>query len=129
MILLDTHIVVWLNLSTKRLSRPAAAAIKRARTGSGIAISAISLLELARLISANRVDRRGTVRETIESLIEGMLVKPITVEVAALTAYLPADFPSDPADRAIAATAQAEGIPLVTADEHIQAFPLVKTIW
>jgi PIN domain nuclease of toxin-antitoxin system len=57
------------------------------------------------------------------------MVVPLTAEIAALTAYLPADFPSDPADRAIAATAQAYGISLVTADERIQASPLVKTIW
>ena len=91
-----------------------------------MAISAVSLLELAR---PDRIERRGTVRETIDSLTEGVLVLPITAEMAALTAYLPADFPSDPADRAIAATAQAEAIPLVTEDQRIQASPLVKTIW
>ena len=32
-------------------------------------------------------------------------------------------------DRIIAATARAEGIPLVTADESMQACPLIKTIW
>jgi PIN domain nuclease of toxin-antitoxin system len=32
-------------------------------------------------------------------------------------------------DRLIAATARAENISLVTADEGIRASPLVKTIW
>jgi PIN domain nuclease of toxin-antitoxin system len=94
-----------------------------------LAISAVSLLELARLIAADRIERRGTVLETIHSLTTEITVVPLTAEIAALTAYLPADFPSDPADRAIAATAQAEGIPLLTADERIRNCPLVKTIW
>ncbi len=129
MILLDTHVLVWANVARKKLSRSAEAAIRRADTQDSLAISAVSLLELARLIAADRIERRGTVRETIDSLTQDVLIVPLTAEIAALTAYLPADFPSDPADRAIAATAQAEGIPLVTADERIRACPLVKTIW
>lgn len=129
MILLDTHVLVWANVARKKLSRSAEAAIRRADTQDSLAISAVSLLELAWLIAADRIERRGTVRETIDSLTQDVLIVPLTAEIAALTAYLPADFPSDPADRAIAATAQAEGLPLVTADERIRACPLVKTIW
>jgi PIN domain nuclease of toxin-antitoxin system len=129
MILLDTHVLVWAILARKKLSRAAESAIRREGARSGLAISAVSLLELARLIAADRIERRGTVRETIDSLTQEVVIVPLTTEIAALTAYLPADFPSDPADRTIAATAQAEGIPLVTADQLIQACPLIKTIW
>jgi PIN domain nuclease of toxin-antitoxin system len=129
MILLDTHVLVWASIARKKLSRSAEAAIRRAGARNSLAISAVSLLELARLIAADRIERRGTVREAIDSLTQDIVIVPLTSEIAALTAYLPADFPSDPADRAIAATAQAEGIPLITADERIQACPLVKTIW
>jgi PIN domain nuclease of toxin-antitoxin system len=58
-----------------------------------------------------------------------MRVLPITIEIAAATAHLPPDFPSDPMDRIIAATARAENLPLVTADERILSCPLLKTIW
>ncbi len=129
MILLDTHVLVWAGLARRKLSRVAESAIRRAEARGGLAISAVSLLELARLIAAYLIERRGTVRETIDSLTAGVLVFPITAEIAALTAYLPADFPSDPADQTIAATAQAEAIPLVTADERLQSSTLVKTIW
>jgi PIN domain nuclease of toxin-antitoxin system len=56
-------------------------------------------------------------------------VKPITTEVAALATQFPADYPKDPADRLIGATARAEGMALVTRDENMRRCPLLKTIW
>lgn len=53
----------------------------------------------------------------------------LTPTVAALATQFPDDFPRDPADRIIAATARDRGLPLVTADERIRACPLVQTIW
>ena len=62
-------------------------------------------------------------------LIEGISVKPITPEIAALAAQFPADFPRDPADRIIGATARAEGVPLLTRDTNIRQSPLLRTVW
>lgn len=58
-----------------------------------------------------------------------MTVKEITLTVAALSMQFADDFPGDPADRLIAATARAEGLALATADERIRASRLVKVIW
>ena len=96
MILLDTHIVAWMNGASRKLSRAAVAAIRRSRSQDGLAISAVSLVELARLIATNRIEPMGTVEETIEKLVEGIFIRPITVEIAAFTTYFPQDFPSDP---------------------------------
>jgi PIN domain nuclease of toxin-antitoxin system len=65
----------------------------------------------------------------IQQLISDVTVIPITLDIAVLTAHFPPDFPSDPMDRIIAATARAENLPLVTADERILRCPLLKTIW
>jgi PIN domain nuclease of toxin-antitoxin system len=129
MILLDTHVLVWSQLRPNKLSRAAASAIRRARATGGIAISVITLVELATLLQRGRIALRGSVQATIQDIIAEVVVTPISVDIAVLTASFPPDFPSDPMDRIIAATARAEGIPLVTADERILACPLVKTIW
>jgi PIN domain nuclease of toxin-antitoxin system len=56
-------------------------------------------------------------------------IKPITLEVAALATQFPEDFPHDPADRLIAATARAEGMTLITRNQRIRQSPLLKTLW
>jgi PIN domain nuclease of toxin-antitoxin system len=129
MILLDTHVLVWLVLSPKKLSKAASSAIRRAEMANGLAISAVSLLELVNLIVANRVDVIGGVEQTLANFTHDVDIRPLTLEIAARSAYLPSDFPRDPADRAIAATASVEGIPLVTADERILGCPSITTIW
>jgi PIN domain nuclease of toxin-antitoxin system len=58
-----------------------------------------------------------------------VVVKEITPTVAALATYLPADFPGDPADRLIAATARAEGLQLVSRDARLRRSAAVETIW
>ena len=56
-------------------------------------------------------------------------MRPITPEIAVLAAQFPADYPRDPADRLIGATARAEGLTLITRDEKIRRSPLIKTVW
>ena len=129
MILLDTHVLVWLQQEPRKLSRTAGGAIRRARRLSSLAISAITLVELGSLFSRGRLQTTGTVEGTIRQFVEEIEVLPLTVEVAIATSHFSLDSLPDPMDRIIAATARAEGIPLVTADERIQACPLVKTIW
>jgi PIN domain nuclease of toxin-antitoxin system len=130
-ILLDTHAWLWLCLEPRRLSGAAAAAIRRATSGGGLAVASITLWEVAMMIVRGRVLPQGTPEAWLGALIDrsGVTVKEITSAVAALAAHLPDDFPGDPADRLIAATARADGIGLVTRDTRIRESAMVETIW
>lgn len=131
MILLDTHALAWLVADPSQLSRSASSAIRRARRSQGIGISAISLWELAHLFSRGSLEATRTIEASVRLVLErsGVIIKPITPEIAALATQFPEDFPHDPADRLIAATARAEGMTLVTRDERIRKCALLKTVW
>jgi len=130
-IILDTHVLVWLAADPGRLSRRAAAALRRALASGGLAVASISLWELAVLFARGRLRGPGSVETSIRAIVDGtgVGIREITPDVAALATQFPPEFPADPADRLIAATARAEGLPLVTSDERIRASPLLKTIW
>ncbi len=131
MILLDTHVVLWVVIAPERLSRAAASAIRRARAGDGIAIADVTLLELAILFARGAVRYYGTLESAVREIVESsaVAVRSITPEIAALATQFPEDYPKDPSDRLIGATSRAEGIPLVTRDERIRSSPLLRTIW
>ena len=129
MILLDTHVLFWAGGQSSSLSKDAASAIRRARRSDGVAASAISIWELALLLSCGKIQGSGTIEASIRDLLEGVTVLPITPEIASLTTQFPADYPRDPADRLIGATARAEGMTLVTRDERMRRSPLLKTVW
>ena len=128
MILLDTHVLFWAVDNSKFLSRPAASAIRRARRQDGIAISAITVWELASLLARGRIRRYGTPESSLNLLIEGVTVLPITADIATLAAQFPRDYSGDPADRIIGGTARAEGLTLITHDENIRRSPLLRKI-
>ena len=129
MILLDSHVLAWAVGDSKRLSRAAGSAIRRARRDGGIAVSAITVWELAWLIASGRIQAYGTVEASIRLLLEDVTVRPITPEIAALATQFSDDYSNDPSDRLIGATARAEGLTLVTRDEQMRRCPLLKTVW
>lgn len=129
MILIDTHALIWAVDDSKKLSRVAALAIRRARHSGGIAISAITVWEIASLLARGRVRAYGTLETSIQMFLEGVAVRPITPEICALGALFPDDYSHDPADRIIGGTARAEGMTLITHDEKIRRSPLLRTVW
>jgi PIN domain nuclease of toxin-antitoxin system len=94
-------------------------------------MASISLWEMASLFTRRRIETYGTIEASMRQVLEtvGIVVKPITPEIALLAAQFPESYPRDPGDRLIGATARAEGLALVTQDERIRSSPLLKTIW
>jgi PIN domain nuclease of toxin-antitoxin system len=129
MILLDTHTLVWLRVEPARLSPTASEAIRAARQKDGLAISAITLWELAWLATHGRLQVTGTVDTFVGKIAAMVAIRPITAQIAVLANQLPSTYPSDPSDRLIGATAMSEGIPLVTKDRTIRNCKQIKTIW
>lgn len=129
MILLDTHVVAWVASEPEKLSRPASDAIRRAMKSGGIAIAAITLWELAQLMTSGRLKIMGTVEAFVEEIAGRMAVIPISPKIAMLGTRFSSPYPRDPSDRLIGATAIAEGIALVTKDRDIRKSGQVKTIW
>ena len=129
MILLDTHVLVWLALDPKKLSRKARQAIREARATGGVAVASITLWELAWLAQNGRIQVTGTVEAFVRDCIAKVSVRPVTPEIAAHAVRFPDPYPKDSQDRLIGATAVVEGMPLITADKQIRAAKVVRTIW
>jgi len=129
-ILVDTHVVAWLAFDQDRISRKARAAIDEARKNAdGLAISDITLLELATLATKGRIHLDISLESFLQEVESRFVVLPISGRACARAMGLPATYPKDPADRVIAATALVEGLSLLTADRAILRSRTVQTIW
>jgi len=129
MILLDTHVLVWMSSDPKRLSQKAREAIREARQKTGIFVATITLWELAWLAENGRLQVSMSVESFVQETVSRVIPKPLTPAIAALAARLPEKYPRDPADRIIGATAIIEGMQLVTADKQIRRAKVAQTIW
>jgi PIN domain nuclease of toxin-antitoxin system len=129
-ILVDTHVVVWLAFDQDRISKKARAAIDDARrNGEGLAICDITLLELATLFRKGRIRLEISIESFLEEVEARFVVLPISGRACTRALGLPSAYPKDPADRLIGATALVEGLSLVTADREIRRAQAVRTIW
>jgi PIN domain nuclease of toxin-antitoxin system len=129
-ILLDTHVVLWLTSDPARLSGKARTAIEISRkNGDGLAICDITFLELATLAGKGRIHLGISLESFFQEVEARFVVFPITGRACARAMSFPTAYPKDPADRIIGATALVEGLSLITADREIRRSKLVRTIW
>ena len=120
MILLDTHIGVWLVSDAQQL-RPRQRELLSQYGAAGLGVSIISCWEVAKLVEKGRL----TLLQPVGEWIAAALARPhitllsLTPEIAVDATQLPTGFHSDPADQLIVATARILGISLLTADAKI----------
>ena len=130
LILLDTHVVIWLAFEENRITRKARAAIAEARqTERGLAISDFTLYELSQLFRKKQFLLDISPDSFLNEVESHFVVLPITGSICVTALSLPASYPKDPADRIIGATAVVEGLELVTADAQIRSSRAVATVW
>jgi PIN domain nuclease of toxin-antitoxin system len=130
LILLDTHVVIWLAQDYRQISTAAQKAIGKAREKDrGLAVSGITLVEIVRLSSRGRIHLIPSVETFLSEVEHRFIVLPITGNIALQAFGLPVGYPKDPVDRIIGATALVEDVLLVTADREIHKSRAVPTIW
>jgi PIN domain nuclease of toxin-antitoxin system len=84
-------------------------------------LCSVSLLECAIHHRRGRLQLKGTLSEFFErGLAADIELLDLTPEIAAATNALPENFPSDPFDRVIVATAKVMNLTLVTCDRAIR---------
>ena len=128
MIVLDTHAWIWWTSEPGALGRVARREIDRARK---IGVPAICCLEVATLAARGRISLDRSPLQWMDDALSLPRVDllPLTPAVAIKAAELPANFPGDPADRLIAATAILESALLITKDERMKESAVVRTAW
>jgi len=129
-ILVDTHVVAWMAFEPGRISKNAREAIDDARkNGGGLAISAVTLWELATHAGRGHIRLDVSLESFLSEVETRFTVLPITGRACVRALGLPAAYPKDPADRIIAATALVEGLSLLTADREIRRARALRTVW
>jgi PIN domain nuclease of toxin-antitoxin system len=121
LLLLDTHALVWSVEERPRLGIGAKRAINVAARLSQVAVSAISLWEIALLVSKGRLHLSTDVMIWVRSALSkpGVNLISLEPEIAVVSTRLPFDIHADPADRILVATARHLGATLVTADKAL----------
>ena len=119
MIVLDTHVLVWLDQGLPDLGPDCRASADRALADDALTVSAISFWEVAMLVTRKRlVIELGVDRWRRELLAAGLREIPVDGRVGIRAASL-TDLHRDPADRFIAATAELHEASLATADRRL----------
>jgi PIN domain nuclease of toxin-antitoxin system len=128
-IVVDTHVWLWLLAAPERLSQAAAAAIEEADV---IGVSAMSCWEIGMLETRGRIRLSEPPLEWIRAALaqERTAGLPVEAEIATAAALLPPDeLHGDPADRIIYATARAHDARLITKDGALRAYDPRGTLW
>lgn len=131
MILLDTHIWLWLLHDPNQLSESAQSVIQSEENHNGLLVSAISVWEVAVKSSIGKLNLPLPVEEwyQLAKTHSGIVIESLSPLDAIASTQLPGDFHKDPADRILISIARRYDIPLITCDTKIINYPYVKTIW
>lgn len=124
-LLLDTHAWIWVCLGHDKMAKSASRkAIEKAFREHRLAVSAISLWEVAILEAKGRLALAEPCQDWLEQAVAKLQIEivPLSVDIAVESSRLPGGFHGDPADRLIVATARKNRYTLVTQDSLILSY-------
>lgn len=119
LILLDTHVLLWLDRDDPALGSTADKMAERALAEGALATSAITFWEIALLLAKDRIELGKPLRQWRRDLLTSGLVECPVVGEIGITAPKLEGLHGDPADRIILATALHHRAKLVTADQRL----------
>src|SRR5262249_44549995 len=121
LLLLDTHVWLWLVAGSADLSNEARRAIDSALAAGKLRIAAVSLWEIALLASRGRIVLGKSIGLWLDEALAdpGPAIDPLSPQVAIEACSLPDAFHRDPADQLIVATARVTNATLMTRDRRI----------
>ncbi len=121
MLVLDTHVFLWMLRGDRRLSAGARETIEMAAQAGDVRVPVIVAWEIGMLTARSRLRLREPLAEWFRQALDrsGYVIAAQTVEIAVESTRLPGDAPSDPADCMIVATARVLDATLVTRDQRI----------
>lgn len=129
MILLDTHILVWLAGPREQLSEAALEAIEAENE---LAISMASIQEIAYMAARGRLKADRPIATWIGDALNVHEVRAVAPTVSASLragSLDPVTFHGDPADRLIYATAVEHDAQLISADQRLRRLDPARVIW
>jgi PIN domain nuclease of toxin-antitoxin system len=121
LLLLDTHVWLWLVAGSADLTTEARLTIDEAAAAGALRIAAISLWEVALLASRGRIVLGKSIGLWLDEALAdpGPAIDPLSPQIAVESYALPDVFHRDPADRLIVATARVANAILMTRDHRI----------
>lgn len=119
MILLDTHVLLWVDQGSDRLGPEARRLMESAQQRGDIGVSAISFWEVAMLALKGRIRTSVDLSRWRRDLLDAGLLELAVDGATGIEATRLSGLHGDPADRMILATAAARGATLLTADERL----------
>lgn len=130
-ILIDTQVLIWYVTSSDSISNRAKRLIDKQKKDGLIYVSSISIWEIALLTQKGRLNLSTDVDSWVKKVEALTFLRfiPVDNEIALKSVTLPGNLHSDPADRIIIATANLLGATLITSDQKIRKYKLVKTSW
>jgi PIN domain nuclease of toxin-antitoxin system len=123
--LLDTHTWIWVQTGeADRVSRDVRKELEKGQARRQVHVSAISILELARLVSLGQRTLPCSVDDFVMEAFsdDALILLDLSPRIMIDSTRLPGTFHRDPSDRLLVATARAHGLALITRDKQILGY-------